>query len=226
MRICSTSLLCSPGFTAASLEAERRYVPSSGMTAKELCENDDLTTSLILDPYLGFQTHKMNTRFVNPTQYQGQLSSLKSPTVFLHSIQMNYCRGKKKILNLLCHYRFRTIKGRQEELKDIIERFKKHDNLEKAFRSLTSGDWSRHHFLHKTKAQEKLFKQHVRLDFQGSRSLFSANLVCFWSLIIFYLAQVFVYLRMFATDSGFEILPCNRYSSEQNGAKIVATKEW
>ncbi|XP_051580433.1 histone-lysine N-methyltransferase KMT5B-like [Myxocyprinus asiaticus] len=38
--------------------------------------------------------------------------------------------------------------------------------------------------------------------------------------------QVFVYLRMFASDSGFEILPCNRYSSEQNGAKIVATKDW
>ncbi|KAF3833091.1 hypothetical protein F7725_026756 [Dissostichus mawsoni] len=121
---------CSRRFIAASLEAERRYVPSSGMTAKELCENDDLTTSLILDPYLGFQTHKMNTRF-------------------------------------------RPIKGRQEELKDIIERFKKHDNLEKAFRALTTGDWSRNQFLHKTKAQEKLFKQHV-----------------------------FVYLRMFATDSG------------------------
>ncbi|XP_055076994.1 histone-lysine N-methyltransferase KMT5B [Periophthalmus magnuspinnatus] len=143
---------CSRRFTASSLESERRYVPSSGMTAKELCENDDLTTSLILDPYLGFQTHKMNTRF-------------------------------------------RPVKGRQEELKEIIERFKKHDNLEKAFRALTSGDWARNLFLHKTKAQEKLFKQHV-----------------------------FVYLRMFAQDSGFEILPCNRYSSEQNGAKIVATK--
>ncbi|KAG7473766.1 hypothetical protein MATL_G00099320 [Megalops atlanticus] len=141
-------------FNAAPLEAERRYVPSSGMTAKELCENDDLTTSLILDPYLGFQTHKMNTRF-------------------------------------------RPIKGRQEELKEVIEAFKKHDNLEKAFQALTAGDWARHYFLHKTKAQEKLFKEHV-----------------------------FVYLRMFAMDSGFEILPCNRYSSEQNGAKIVATKEW
>ncbi|XP_008308635.1 histone-lysine N-methyltransferase KMT5B [Cynoglossus semilaevis] len=145
---------CSRRFNGASLEGERRYVPSSGMSAKELCENDDLTTSLILDPYLGFQTHKMNTRF-------------------------------------------RPVKGRQEELKEIIEHFKKHDNLEKAFRALTTGDWSRNLFLHKTKAQEKLFKQHV-----------------------------FVYLRMFATDSGFEILPCNRYSSEQNGAKIVATKEW
>lgn len=63
----------------------------------------------------------------------------------------------------MCHRRFRPIKGRQEELKEIIERFKKHDNLEKAFRALTSGDWSRNLFLHKTKAQEKLFKQHVKI---------------------------------------------------------------
>uniref|UniRef100_A0A3B1JVL4 [histone H4]-N-methyl-L-lysine20 N-methyltransferase KMT5B n=1 Tax=Astyanax mexicanus TaxID=7994 RepID=A0A3B1JVL4_ASTMX len=145
---------CSRRFSGAAAEPERRHVPSSGMTAKELCEYDDLSTSLILDPYLGFQTHKMNTRF-------------------------------------------RPVKGRQAELRDVIERFKKSDNLEKAFQALTSGDWSRHHFLNKTKAQEKLFKAHV-----------------------------FVYLRMFAADSGFEILPCSRYSSEQNGAKIVATKDW
>ncbi|KAG5264126.1 hypothetical protein AALO_G00272440 [Alosa alosa] len=139
---------------AGALEGERRHAPSSAMKARELCENDDLSTCLIVDPYLGFQTHKMNPRF-------------------------------------------RPIKGRQEELKDVIERFKKHDNLEKAFKALTAGDWTRSHLQHKSKAQEKLFKEHV-----------------------------FVYLRMFATNSGFEILPCNRYSSEMNGAKIVATKEW
>nr|XP_046163336.1 histone-lysine N-methyltransferase KMT5B-like isoform X2 [Oncorhynchus gorbuscha] len=145
---------CSPRVSSSALEAERRHTPSSGMTAKELCENDDLTTSLILDPYLGFQTHKMNRRF-------------------------------------------RPVKDRHRQLKEVLECFKKHDNLEKAFHALTAGDWSRHHFPHKTKAQGKLFKEHV-----------------------------FVYLRMFATNSGFEILPCNRYSSEQNGAKIVATKDW
>lgn len=161
----------------SGFEGQSRYVPSSGMSAKELCENDDLATSLVLDPYLGFQTHKMNTSAF-PSRSSRHLS--KSDSFPLNN-----------------PVRFRPIKGRQEELKEVIERFKKDEHLEKAFKCLTSGEWARHYFLNKNKMQEKLFKEHV-----------------------------FIYLRMFATDSGFEILPCNRYSSERNGAKIVATKEW
>uniref|UniRef100_A0A8C6RFJ9 [histone H4]-N-methyl-L-lysine20 N-methyltransferase KMT5B n=1 Tax=Nannospalax galili TaxID=1026970 RepID=A0A8C6RFJ9_NANGA len=161
----------------SGFEGQSRYVPSSGMSAKELCENDDLATSLVLDPYLGFQTHKMNTSAF-PSRSSRHFSKADN---FSHNNPV----------------RSRPVKGRQEELKEVIERFKKDEHLERAFRCLTSGEWARHYFLNKNKAQEKLFKEHV-----------------------------FIYLRMFATDSGFEILPCNRYSSEQNGAKIVATKEW
>ncbi|XP_036619413.1 histone-lysine N-methyltransferase KMT5B isoform X2 [Trichosurus vulpecula] len=165
------------GSGASGFEGQSRYVPSSGMSAKELCENDDLATSLVLDPYLGFQTHKMNT-----SAFPWRSSR--------HFTKSDSCPHTHPA-------RFRPIKGRQEELKEVIERFKKDEHLEKAFKCLTSGEWARHYFLNKNKTQERLFKEHV-----------------------------FIYLRMFATDSGFEILPCNRYSSEQNGAKIVATKEW
>ncbi|XP_038052902.1 histone-lysine N-methyltransferase KMT5B-like [Patiria miniata] len=128
--------------------------PSSGMNWKELGENDDLATSLVLDPYLNFTTHKMNTRF-------------------------------------------RPADARKEFLKELILRFKKSQNYERAYKGLVSGDWARVFFLNKSKHQVTIFKQHV-----------------------------FRYLAMFDKTSGFEVKSCFRYSLEGAGGKIVATQDW
>ncbi|XP_077115654.1 histone-lysine N-methyltransferase KMT5C-like [Ranitomeya variabilis] len=125
---------------------------SNRLTARELCENDDLATSLVLDPYLGFRTHKMN---VSP----------------LPSIR------------------------RQHHLREALHTFLKNRDLHAAFRSLIVG--ANHYLKYQSPQQEAMLKIHI-----------------------------FQYLQMFLPESGFMILPCNRYSLERNGAKVVATRAW
>ncbi len=126
--------------------------PHQEWLAKELCEYDDLSTSLILDPYLGFQTHKMSTMFVFSRLVNSNSQCLQSGSLSF-------------MLTWHSFLGFDQLKGRQGELREVIKLFKKHDNLEKAFQALTAGDWTRHHFPNKTKSQEKLFKAHVNYKF-------------------------------------------------------------
>ncbi|KAK4315017.1 hypothetical protein Pmani_013741 [Petrolisthes manimaculis] len=94
--------------------------------------------------------------------------------------------------------RYRPLRGSKDDLRTIVEDFIKHQDYEKAFRQLISGDWMPWSYFIKNKALHGVFKEHV-----------------------------FRYLRVFDKDSGFVVKPCYRYTMEGCvGAKICATKKW
>ncbi|KAK7099110.1 hypothetical protein V1264_003298 [Littorina saxatilis] len=63
------------------------------MTTEELCRYDDICTALIIDPYMGFQTHKMNIRF-RPLSNQAELKRIVEE--FIHD--QDYEKTHDKLL--------------------------------------------------------------------------------------------------------------------------------
>ncbi|CAL8304215.1 unnamed protein product [Merluccius merluccius] len=60
------------------------------MSVKELCETDDLATSLVLDPLLGFSTHKMNISPVPEVRRWGNLKETLLRFQRIHDFQATF----------------------------------------------------------------------------------------------------------------------------------------
>ncbi|KAJ3600348.1 hypothetical protein NHX12_031333 [Muraenolepis orangiensis] len=60
------------------------------MSVKELCETDDLATSLVLDPLLGFSTHKMNISPVPEVRRWGNLKETLLRFQRVHDFQATF----------------------------------------------------------------------------------------------------------------------------------------
>lgn len=58
--------------------------------------------------------------------------------------------------------RYRPIKGKQEEWKAIVEKYRIHQDIDSTIQEFMDNEWVKQHLLKKNRRQIQLFKEHVR----------------------------------------------------------------
>lgn len=138
-----------------------------GMTPKELCDNDDLATSLVLDPYLGFITHKMNIRYLGIIRLyisHAYIHICVYACLYTHAYIMCifvYIHETDLLNHCFLYIRYRPLKANKDELRKIICEFIQSQNYEKAYKKLMGGDWGARLPHTKSKQQQINLENHV-----------------------------------------------------------------
>ena len=106
-----------------------------GMSPKELSDYDDIATAVVVDPILGFSTHKMSLRFD-----------------FLQQSSSKYQYNS----------RFRTPNiPAQQYLKTTALEFRHHQNYDKAYKHLLECAWLKNLVNRKSKLHQTALKEHI-----------------------------------------------------------------
>lgn len=145
---------------------------------------------------------------------------------------------------ILFHSRYRPVKGKQEEWKAIVEKYRIHQDIENAIEEFSCHDWVKQLFHKKSRRSIQLFKEHVSVSyliFCISSMMIRVASVHFIQIsfrfelsnffVINYISnmilQAFRYLKTFSNEAGYEIAACHRYSLEGHiGGRICATQDW
>ncbi|XP_060573892.1 histone-lysine N-methyltransferase KMT5B-B-like [Ruditapes philippinarum] len=140
-----------------------RHAPSTGMTATQLCENDDLANTVCLDAYLGFKTHKMDLRYQPPKKKHMEECKTIMERFIKHQ---QYDKGYRELLSVDIVRTFLTDKDDHEQdiFKEHIYRYFKMFDKNSGFKIMTCDRYAMEGHLGGKICATKDWKKHDKIE--------------------------------------------------------------